>query len=316
MSDQQIGDPGLPSEDRPGGRPDVACAVLVAGPHPMPVRRSPYDWLCPAASVPDQGFNVGGILRRTAIPSIATRGSDVRDPEFPERMGLTAFELLLAGRPLRKRLADPDPEFSLSMKLRGPVGASKYFVARWLLGLGLCFSFVIAIVVALSVPHDLAAAVVVFFVGYFICFCLSLSRVVSASRAGRAFYQSRSQPFSVLQLGPGQFLLSPDTYFKLTMRRDGDLVVSPPNGQPLWRSHTRGHPGARAVMQVDGNFIILEARGSPLWATATEGNPGAGLALQDDGNLLVYSESGQILWQSKTRNAGLRERTRRDRSGW
>ena len=40
---------------------------------------------------PTKDSNFGGILRRTAIPSIATRGSDVRDPEFPERMGLTAL---------------------------------------------------------------------------------------------------------------------------------------------------------------------------------------------------------------------------------
>jgi hypothetical protein len=261
-------------------------------------------------------LTIMGILRRTAIPSNATSGPGVMDPDLPERLGLTPFELALFGRALRKRLADPDRELSLSLKLYGPIGASGYFVARRLAGLGVCFSLVISIVVAFSLPHPLPAAVVVFFVAYFLSFCLSLSRVASAMRAGRAFHQSRSQPSSVVQLGPGQFFLSPDTYFKLTMRRDGDLVVSPPNGKLLWRNHTRGHPGARAVMQVDGSFTILDAPGIPRWATATEGNPGAGLALQDDGNLVVYSDSGQILWQSKTRNAGLRERRWRDRSGW
>jgi hypothetical protein len=258
-----------------------------------------------------------GILRRAAIPSAETGGPRVSDRDLPERMGLTALELVLFGRALRKRLAQPDRELSLlNLKLYGPIGASGYFIARRLVGLGVLFSLVISIVVALSLPDPLPAAVVVFFAAYFISCCLSFSRLASAGRAGKAFHQSRSQPSSAVQLGPGQFLLSPETYFKLTMRRDGDLVVSPPNGQPLWSSHTRGHPGARAVMQADGNFIILEAPGTPLWATSTEGNPGAGLALQDDGNLVVYSDSGEILWQSKTRNAGIRERRRRDRSGW
>ena len=55
---------------------------------------------------------------------------------------------------------------------------------------------------------------------------LALPRCLGKPRPEGRFTDLRSQPFSVLQLGPGQFLLSPDTYFKLTMRRDGDLVVS------------------------------------------------------------------------------------------
>ena len=113
----------------------------------------------------------------------------------------------------------------------------------------------------------------------------------------------------MLQLGPGQFLLSPDTYFKLTMRRDGDLVVSPPNGQPLWRSHTRP---PRRPRRHAGRRELHHSRGAGLAAVGDcyRGQSRRGPRAQDDGNLLVYSESGQILWQSKTRNAGLRERTR------
>ncbi|MFI7536462.1 right-handed parallel beta-helix repeat-containing protein [Streptosporangium sp. NPDC049376] len=102
-------------------------------------------------------------------------------------------------------------------------------------------------------------------------------------------------------LFPGASQTSCDGRFKLTYRRDGDLVLTQVNvAAPLWSSGTAGSPGAVALMQQDGNFVIYDAAGVALWSTRTGGSSGARLAVQDDGNVVVYTPTGTPLWSTRT----------------
>jgi hypothetical protein len=58
----------------------------------------------------------------------------------------------------------------------------------------------------------------------------------------------------------------------LWMQDDGNLVLRNSAMQPLWQSHTGGHPGAYLALQNDGNLVIYDANNSPIWATDTGGH--------------------------------------------
>jgi hypothetical protein len=132
-------------------------------------------------------------------------------------------------------------------------------------------------------------------------------------------------------LSPGQYLMSPNGEYKLSMGTNGLLelsYVTAPVGQPgsyfcpMW-SRPYGSldltglavngdqeiykPGLNAgsylAMQTDGNAVIYPgtSSGSTIALSNSYNNPGAALYLQSDGNVVVY-DNGTALWASGTNN--------------
>jgi surface antigen len=106
----------------------------------------------------------------------------------------------------------------------------------------------------------------------------------------------------------GQYLVSNDAHYQLTMEATGDLVLTV-NGRQLWHSNTAGNPGAWLVEQSDGNLVIYPAgeAANALWNAGTQNNAGASAVLGLDGNLVVDSSDGQTLWRSGNFNPNLEQ---------
>ncbi|MEU2282538.1 hypothetical protein ABZ614_11500 [Streptomyces sp. NPDC013178] len=84
---------------------------------------------------------------------------------------------------------------------------------------------------------------------------------------------------------------------KLSMERDGNLVVRGSGGVVTWAANTAGL-GSRAVFQANGDLEVQDAAGRAVWHTGTDGHPGAKLVLQASGRLVVQAESGAVLWSN------------------
>jgi hypothetical protein len=99
-------------------------------------------------------------------------------------------------------------------------------------------------------------------------------------------------------LNQGHILVSPKGTYKLTMQRDGNLVMYKKTGKTykaVWHTNTHGRgPGVRAVMQTDGNFVLYKAK-TAIWNTRTKGGM-KGIVVQDDGNLVMYSKANKPIW--------------------
>lgn len=96
------------------------------------------------------------------------------------------------------------------------------------------------------------------------------------------------------QLLAGQGIRSPNGQYALWHQTDGNVVIFSAVA-PIWSTGTVGSTSSFA-MQGDGNLVLYPTNGTPLWASNTAGNSGAKLVLQDDGNLVIYSGNGQVLW--------------------
>ncbi|MFF1507893.1 trypsin-like serine protease [Streptomyces sp. NPDC058326] len=102
------------------------------------------------------------------------------------------------------------------------------------------------------------------------------------------------------RLAAGQRLASGDTLASaaatLTMRADGNLVVTAKAGHVLWSSNTAGNAGATALFGADGNLVVRDAAGTAtLWQSGTTA-AGGQVVLQERGNLVVYDAQGQSQW--------------------
>lgn len=85
---------------------------------------------------------------------------------------------------------------------------------------------------------------------------------------------------------------------KLTMRTDGNLVVTSNAGNVLWSSGTAGKNGATAVLQTDGKLVIKDAVGIVKSFGVTAPNGYA--MLQDRGNFVIYDAAGRSTWAANT----------------
>ncbi|MFJ8697397.1 FG-GAP-like repeat-containing protein [Streptomyces roseolilacinus] len=86
---------------------------------------------------------------------------------------------------------------------------------------------------------------------------------------------------------------------RLTLRADGDLVVTSRAGNVLWSTGTAGYPGATAVFGTDGNLVVRDAAGTTRWASGTSAAGGT-LVVQDRGNVVVRDAAGATVWSSNT----------------
>ncbi len=83
--------------------------------------------------------------------------------------------------------------------------------------------------------------------------------------------------------------------YRFLFRRDGNLVLYSPTGEPVWASNTSNKGATVLKMQKDGNLVIYGASG-PLWATNTSGHKDAFLSVQEDGNVVIYTKDKHPIW--------------------
>jgi len=101
-------------------------------------------------------------------------------------------------------------------------------------------------------------------------------------------------------LNTNQSITSKNTHFRLTMQKDGNLVVyRTKDEKAIWASNTAQTDVYEAVMQGDGNLVLYHADSRPAWASNTAGQPGSFLVMQDDGNLVIYRPNAPV-WASNT----------------
>ncbi|MEU3446279.1 FG-GAP-like repeat-containing protein [Streptomyces thermolilacinus] len=116
-----------------------------------------------------------------------------------------------------------------------------------------------------------------------------------ASRTDRMVFGSALAAGGTLRAG--DTLVSASA--RLTLRADGDLVVTSRAGNTLWSSGTAGHPGATAVFGADGDLLVRDAAGTALWASGTSAAGGT-LVVQDRGNVVIRDTAGATVWSSNT----------------
>ncbi len=105
------------------------------------------------------------------------------------------------------------------------------------------------------------------------------------------------------RLSPGQRLLPGETLasasIKLTMRTDGNLVITSNAGKTLWSTGTTG-AGATALLSAGGNLVVRNSADTAnLWEAGTSATGGT-VVLQDRGNLVVLNAQAQSVWSSGT----------------
>ncbi|MBO3083974.1 D-alanyl-D-alanine carboxypeptidase family protein [Cellulomonas fengjieae] len=100
-------------------------------------------------------------------------------------------------------------------------------------------------------------------------------------------------------LGPGDALASPDGRHALLLRDDGQLALLGPDAATRWSPGT-DQPGAGLTLREDGDLVVTDAAGEVLWRSRTAGHPGASLVLQDDGDLALYDAAGAAVWSTGT----------------
>ncbi|MFE6129315.1 FG-GAP-like repeat-containing protein [Streptomyces sp. NPDC056437] len=99
------------------------------------------------------------------------------------------------------------------------------------------------------------------------------------------------------RLAPGDTLVSASA--RLTMRSDGDLVISSNGGKTLWSTGTAGNPGAFARLS-KGNLIVRNSADSAtLWESGTSA-PNGYAVLNDRGNFVIYDSENVSQWSSGT----------------
>jgi hypothetical protein len=121
-----------------------------------------------------------------------------------------------------------------------------------------------------------------------------------AAFAGIIFPVDTLQSGTQLDFNNGKVLISENFKFRLSLQKDGNLVISTiPGGQTTWSTGTAGSGVDKAVMQPDGQFCLYNGVGELKWSTYTRDAQSA-LKLQSDGNLVVYNAQGNPVWNAFT----------------
>ena len=138
----------------------------------------------------------------------------------------------------------------------------------------------------------------------FVCIALSLSFAVSLSFGGGTASAHASLDCgannvlcSNQTIPVGNYIISSNGTYRLTMQSDGNLVLYNNVHQALWASCTANTNATFAILQSDGNFVVYNNAHTPLWASNTAGRPNDYLLMQDNGDAVIY-DAGSALWAS------------------
>ncbi|MCZ7459752.1 FG-GAP-like repeat-containing protein [Streptomyces sp. WMMC940] len=99
------------------------------------------------------------------------------------------------------------------------------------------------------------------------------------------------------RLDPGDILVSASA--QLTMRTDGNLVITSNAGKTLWSTDTAGNPGAFTRLS-KGNLMVRNAADTTtLWESKTSAPDGYAV-LNDKGDFVIHDSEGESQWSSGT----------------
>ncbi|MFM6848022.1 MAG: IPT/TIG domain-containing protein [Terrabacter sp.] len=107
----------------------------------------------------------------------------------------------------------------------------------------------------------------------------------------RGVRYDRLLPNQVLR--SGESIAATSEAWSMTMRTDGNLVLTSAAGTRKWASFTAGS-GSYAAMQTDGNFVVRSKQGVVQWSTKTSG-AGSVMRVLGTGNAAVY-RSSTVTW--------------------
>jgi hypothetical protein len=143
------------------------------------------------------------------------------------------------------------------------------------------------------------AAIVAGALGLLVVFAVILGVPEQLRRHQDPPEERRYQLQSGEKLSAGKSLYSPNGRFRLTMQRDGNLVIYDRDGHSLWASNTAKTGRANYLMlQSDGNLVLYRRDEKPLKASGTVGQGSQDLNMQDDGNLVLYASGERPIWAS------------------
>ncbi|OWA55108.1 hypothetical protein BV898_19492 [Hypsibius exemplaris] len=105
-------------------------------------------------------------------------------------------------------------------------------------------------------------------------------------------------------LQTGEEIFSPQLNVKLTMRPEGDLVLTRQcDAESIWYTYTdndKTDPPTAVTMQEDGNLAIYNSKKVLVWNSGTAGREfaGADLRVNNDGTLCIAKNGSHCLWTS------------------
>lgn len=103
-------------------------------------------------------------------------------------------------------------------------------------------------------------------------------------------------------INAGRSVYSKNGTYRLTMQRDGNLVLSriySDRVKPIWASVTDTKAVQKCSFQSDGNLVLYGYNGVAIWASKTD-NRGEYMLLQNDGNLVIYDARDVAIWATNT----------------
>ena len=109
-------------------------------------------------------------------------------------------------------------------------------------------------------------------------------------------------------LGTKQRLYSSNGQYYLEMQDDGHLCIyKKGRSGAFWASGTYGFKKAKLSMQRDGNLVVYNGKGAPKWSSKTHPyfsskfnarNKPVKLVMSNDGKMRLYDKSGRSVWSS------------------
>lgn len=89
----------------------------------------------------------------------------------------------------------------------------------------------------------------------------------------------------------------PSTYYYAILQNDGNFVVyyhQSTGNTAKWATGTNN--GYKLTLQRDGNLVLTNSSNSPVWAAGTEGEASYSLLMQTDGNLGLWTSFNNAVW--------------------
>jgi hypothetical protein len=100
----------------------------------------------------------------------------------------------------------------------------------------------------------------------------------------------------------GRSIYSKNGTYKLTMQKDGNLVLSRIYSnriKPIWATSTDTKAVEKCSFQSDGNLVLYGYNGKAIWASSTD-RRGEYLLVQNDGNVVIYDANYTAIWATNT----------------
>lgn len=101
-------------------------------------------------------------------------------------------------------------------------------------------------------------------------------------------------------LGPTQYLVSPNTNFRLVLQGDGNVVLRNwLTRESLWSSGSQQENGTELLLQADGNLVLKTSTGEMVWSSDTANQGVIEARLLDSGYLVLRDAQNTVVWTTQ-----------------